>query len=712
ASIIVKSGNALLTIINDILDFSKIDAGELKLDPAPFNLTETVEDIATLVSPRANEKDLELIVRVDPGLPAFLVADAGRLRQVLTNLLGNAVKFTEAGQVFLDVSGAVADGVATVTFRVEDTGIGIPPEKLGAVFEKFSQVDNSSTRRHEGTGLGLAIAARLVAMMGGAIGVDSQIGRGSVFSFAIDLPVSGEEPGREAGPVEIGPIRVLIVDDNAVNRSILAEQMQAWRFRHVVADRGHVALAMLEQAAEACDPFDLVVLDYQMPGMTGEDVARAMRSSGALAVTPIVLLTSIDQIDFRRLMDETGVAASLTKPTRSSLLLSTISEVVARVRTGAETPPAPAPEIPRPVPVIAEDDLRQLRAGKGGGDAASAPATRTETVALHPAAQKADSSLPAAPGAFEPRMEAHPRATDASSVAESSGQMPGKRARPAGGFAAAMAAAGLGTAPLGQPVDATRAGYAVDVKRADASPAAQEPSGAAQGIAATSTPKPAPRRSFSAAMAALSPNGAGEPPSSETPASVTLVAATASRPARSFGEALREATANGPLAPMEHPVRTVTSSAMLTAASPVLAATPVSGKPSPDVGDILVAEDNEVNRIVYEQILSMSCIRFHMAVDGQKAVDAWREQRPRLILMDVSMPNLNGFEATAAIRDMEAETGEYTPIIGVTAHALKGDRERCIASGMDDYLSKPVSPDRLRAKLEEWLGGEALRKAG
>src|SRR4029079_1590093 len=187
--VIVKSGNALLTIINDILDFSKISAGQLTLDPAPFRLDEAVEDVATLISARVAEKTRKLVVRVEPRLPHHLVGDVGRFRQIITNLLGNAVKFTERGHVLIDVSGDVANGVAHLYVRVEDTGIGIPADKLKSVFEKFAQVDSSSTRRHEGTGLGLAIAARLVDLMRGKIGVESEVGSGSVFWFTAPFPV-------------------------------------------------------------------------------------------------------------------------------------------------------------------------------------------------------------------------------------------------------------------------------------------------------------------------------------------------------------------------------------------------------------------------------------------------------------------------------------------------------------------------------------------
>ena len=249
--VIVKSGNALLTIINDILDFSKINAGQLTLDPAPFRLAEAVEDVATLVSARVAEKNLELIVRVDPRLPAFVVGDAGRFRQIVTNLLGNAVKFTEKGHVLIDVGGEVVDGLIQLKVRVEDTGIGIPAEKLQNVFEKFAQVDGSSTRRHEGTGLGLAIAARLVDLMGGKIGVESEIGRGSVFWFAVPLPTHRQDARDEIVPVDVTGARVLVIDDNPVNREILLEQLRSWSFDCAAAESGAVGLAFLDGRASS-----------------------------------------------------------------------------------------------------------------------------------------------------------------------------------------------------------------------------------------------------------------------------------------------------------------------------------------------------------------------------------------------------------------------------------------------------------------------------
>ena len=284
---IVKSGNALLTIINDILDFSKISAGQLTLDPAPFRLDEAVEDVATLISARVAEKNLELIVRVDPRLPHHVVGDVGRFRQIITNLLGNAVKFTEKGHVLIDVSGEVAGQASRISMSASRTpASAFPSDKLKSVFEKFAQVDSSSTRRHEGTGLGLAIAARLVDLMGGKIGVESEVGRGSVFWFTAPLPVHEAPASDDIVPVDVTGARVLVIDDNPVNREILLEQLRSWGFDCAAAESGAVGLAFLDRAAQLGASVDCVILDYQMPGMNGADVARAMSSDSRTRQCP------------------------------------------------------------------------------------------------------------------------------------------------------------------------------------------------------------------------------------------------------------------------------------------------------------------------------------------------------------------------------------------------------------------------------------------
>ena len=500
--VIVKSGNALLTIINDILDFSKIDAGQMHLDPAPFLIGEAVEDVATLVSTRVAEKDLELIVRVAPDLPPSLVGDIGRFRQITTNLVGNAVKFTERGHVLVEVSGKPIDnGNVMVTVRVEDTGIGIPEDKLAAVFEKFAQVDASSTRRHEGTGLGLAIATRLVDLMGGEIGAESTPGKGSVFWFSVPMPIDASAVRMKPVPFDVSGARILAVDDNAINRDILTEQLKNWGFDGAAVESGELGLAFLKRASEINANVDCIILDFQMPDMNGVEVAQQIRQSGINATVPIILLTSVDQSESSQLVSKYGINAQLTKPARSSALLETIVNVL-------------------------------------------------------------------------------------------------------------------------------------QVKRSEAVP---------DTAAATSrSPKPEPVKRLPAV------------------APVPVAAKT-------VGEAPRKQASI----------------------------------------DVLVAEDNEVNQLVFSQILDGLGISYRVASNGRTAVELYRTLRPSVVLMDVSMPEMSGLEATAAIRDIEKGTGTHTPVIGITAHALKGDRERCLEAGMDDYLTKPISPDRLSTKIETWMFSQA-----
>lgn len=517
--VILKSGNALLEIINDILDYSKIEANQMALDIKSFSLVETIEDVATLMSSRVVEKDIELAVRIMPGLPAQLFGDPGRMRQVMINLVGNAVKFTEQGHVMIDVGwqeisghGMTDNGHAhqrvAVTITVRDSGIGIPTDKIESIFEKFSQVDGSSTRKHEGAGLGLAIASRIVELMGGRIVVESTIGEGSSFRFDIEMDVDGAIASLPDTRTQAASARVLIIDDNAVNRMILTEQVRSWGLDCVAVESGEVGLNLLRHAqVELGLGIDLVILDFQMPGMTGAEVTRIIRADPPIARTPILILSSIDQADQFHSLKELSINAHLTKPVRSAELHATVETIL----------------------------------GANATDHAAPLVTLQAT------------------------------ASDAN------------------------------------------------------------------------TPAPAPAADDSQAQQ-------GEMPRTVIPA------------ATSFAQ---------------------------------------SGQDTPLV---LVAEDNPVNQIVFSQSLESLGISYVMAANGSEAVSMWQSHRPDLVLMDISMPELNGYEATAEIRRLEAESGMApTPIIAVTAHALKGDEDRCLAAGMDDYLSKPISPEKLGAKVEQWL---------
>ncbi len=491
--IMVKSGNALLTIINDILDFSKIDAGQLKLRKSPFDPVEAIEDVATLLSSAAAEKDIELVVSGDESVEHTFMGDPGRFRQIVTNLLGNAIKFTEKGHVHVAVStSGTQDGQALLTLRIEDTGIGIPPEMQAKIFEKFSQVDTSSTRRHEGTGLGLAITAGLVKLFGGKLDVSSEVGKGSAFTVELPLTIVAERRRQKELPATVKDARVLVIDDNAVNRRIVTEQLKMWGFDGLAVSDGPTGLQILGAAYAEGLKIDAVIVDYQMPDMNGLDVARAIRSDCRFDEIALIFLTSMDMVGDDSLFESLKVQAHLMKPARANVLRGAIIDVVRTARVHGVNS---ARLRPSPPPLLA--------------------------------------SLP-------PVLEAEVAFVDK---------------------------------PLGD---------------------------------------------------------------------------TAFK--------------------------------------------------------VLIAEDNAVNQIVFRQILTGSGIAYRIVGNGEEAVGAWASEPPDLILMDVSMPVMNGHQATHAIRSAEQGTGRRIPIIGVTAHALDSDREACLAAGMDDYLSKPISPELLLNKIAEWSG--------
>ena len=327
AETIHKSGAALLTIINDILDFSKIEAGKLELDAAPFDLRASVEDVAALVASRAQEKNIEVIVRFQPDLPSTLIGDGGRIRQIVTNLVGNAIKFTEKGYVLINVSGAASEDEAAIRIEVTDTGVGIPDEKLERIFDAFQQADTSTTRQFGGTGLGLSITNRLVEAMGGEIGVSSRIGEGSTFWIEATLPLGEADNRVPDATFDAGGRRALIIDDVEVNRRILTEQFSSWGFETEAAASGREALTLLSAAQHEERAFALAILDFHMPEMDGEELARRIKDDASLAQTKLIALTSVDGGGDARRFREIGVAAYLVKPVRGALLFATIADV-------------------------------------------------------------------------------------------------------------------------------------------------------------------------------------------------------------------------------------------------------------------------------------------------------------------------------------------------------------------------------------------------
>ncbi len=341
------SADSLLSLLNDILDFSKIEAGKLDLEAIPFVLRDGLSDTLKMLALRAHQKGLELACDVDSEVPDHLVGDPGRVRQVLVNLLGNAVKFTEHGEVVVQVwvDETTADDVL-LHFAVCDTGIGIAPEHRDKIFGAFTQADGSTTRRYGGTGLGLAICVQLVELMGGRIWVDSEPGAGSTFHFTGRFPIDREGTARSAPPpVALRDRRLLVVDDNATNRRILEAMMRGWKARPLAVEGGLEALAALREGVAHGEPVALAVLDLQMPEMDGVTLVRHIKADTALANIPLVILSSSAQSEDAQQCRELGVTTYLTKPVRSGELLRALEAAL-----GAATAPAePRPVAERPV---------------------------------------------------------------------------------------------------------------------------------------------------------------------------------------------------------------------------------------------------------------------------------------------------------------------------------------------------------------------------
>jgi len=470
-----SSADLLLTVINDILDFSKIEAGKLDLDPIPFNLCEAVEEAMRLLAVRAHEKRLELTCEVKPDVPDYVVGDRTRVCQVITNLVGNAIKFTEVGEVVLVVALVARDAERLqLHFIVRDTGIGISPEKQTIVFEPFSQADGSMTRKYGGTGLGLTVSLRLVQAMQGNLWVESELGKGSCFHFTAGFGVAagGDQRHRE-NHISLAGTKVLLVDDNATSRQVLTELLGQWQMLPTATGSGPEALSLMAAALERGTSFPVVLTDVQMPEMDGFSLAQRIKESAPLANTAILLLSSWEERGDAARCRSLGIAAYLRKPVR-------------------------------------REELRQA-------------------------------------------------------------------------LAAALAQHGHRIAPQAPIVNLP--------------------------------------------------------------------------PRESRGTALQ----------------------------------------------ILLAEDNPVNQRVALRILEKAGHSVVIAGNGKEAIGALELQAFDLVLMDVQMPEMDGLEAAAVIRQKELGTGRHIPIIAMTAHAMTGDRERCLASGMDGYITKPIRSRELVKVVEERL---------
>ncbi|HIJ95196.1 MAG TPA: response regulator [Desulfuromonadales bacterium] len=488
ADIVRKSGENLLTQINEILDFSKIEAGKMELELIDFDLRVTLEDTAELLAFRADEAGLELICRIDPAVPSYLKGDPGRLRQIITNLIGNAIKFTKNGEVVISASlKNDQGGFVTILFEIHDTGIGIPASRCAAVFEPFTQADGSTTRKYGGTGLGLSICKQLSHLMGGEIGVTSQEGSGSTFWFTCrfekqaltEVQAHSDSAPHPHAHVDLGAVKILVVDDNATNRKLITTLLDQWGCSYEVASDGRQALQLMLAAAQAGDPFRIALLDQEMPGMDGSELGRRVRADRQLAATLLVMITSLARRGDVTVLKQIGFVGYLPKPVRQLQLHDCLKLVLAQ-------------------------DLE----------------------------------------------------TKSSST---------------------------------QPKE--------------------------QDIVTRHT-----------------------------------IAKAAARKIR-----------------------------------------------------ILLAEDNAINQKVAQHMLKTLGYKADIVADGREAVRALELINYDLVLMDCQMPELDGFEATAIIRDKQSRVFNHdVPIIALTANALQEDRERCLKGGMNDYLSKPVKKDELAEMLEKW----------
>jgi two-component system, sensor histidine kinase and response regulator len=467
------SAESLLSIINDILDFSKIEAGKLDLEAIPFDLRESLGETMKSLAFRAHQKGLELIYEVAVNVPEALLGDPGRIRQILINLVGNAIKFTAHGEVLVSVSEERREtGTTALHFAVKDTGVGVPADKQGTIFEAFSQADGSMARKYGGTGLGLAICTRLVTMMGGTMGVESQTGQGSTFHFTLRLALQGI-PTRRPEAVQqdrLRDLRALVVDDNFTNRRVLNGMMIRWGMEPTAVESGRDALLALEAAKSAGRPFPLILLDGQMPEMDGFTLVEQIKKDPDLVGATIMMLTSAGHLGDAARCRKLGISAYLVKPIRQGELLQAICSVLNLSTVKA--------------PLVTRHTLREAR----------------------------------------------------------------NRSR------------------------------------------------------------------------------------------------------------------------------------------------------------ILLAEDNAVNQLLAVRVLERRGYIVSVVGDGRQALAALAKEEFDLVLMDVQMPEMDGLETTAVIRERERSTHQHVPIIAMTAHALRGDEERCLSAGMDAYISKPIRTNELFATIETVLG--------
>jgi PAS domain S-box-containing protein len=600
--VVKSSSDSLLSLINDILDISKIEAGKMEIEEILIDLREVVEGVAEVLSIRAREKGVELLSYVEPGVPSHIYGDPVRLRQVLMNLAGNSVKFTEEGEVAIKVEREEEEegGRVRLHFMVTDTGIGISEEDQEKIFEKFSQADSSTTRRYGGTGLGLSITKALIELMGGRIWVESEAGKGSTFHF--ELSVRYEEGGAEERAEyeypDLKDVSVLVVDDSSTNRFILRKILGAWGLKVEEAGSGAEAL---EKLGEAPGRYDLVILDYQMPEMDGLDVVRAIRGDGRFEDVRVVILSSWGAIS-RGVMEELGISEAMVKPVKQSALFNVVLKALRIYREEG-----------------GEEEEKDLR-----GEIRESGVLRILLVEDNP-----------------------------------DGQVLGRRILEKAGYVVDIVENGM------RAVEAYRR-YRYDLILMDIQMPEMD--------------------GFEATKRIREIEGEGE--------RVPIIALTA-HAMKGYREKCLENDMD------DYITKPLNKKVLIEKIDKWIDRTPV----------ILVADDIEENRELIRRYFKRKSDKVIFAANGREAVEAYKRQRVSLILMDMEMPEMDGYEATREIRGLEG--GERVPIIAMTAHG-EGSVEvrRSIEAGCNEYLSKPVRRERLFEVIRKYLGGEGEGEGG
>ena len=780
------SGEHLLRVINDILDFSKLEAGEMRLDSDELDLNRCLEEVLDLCSPQADIKELELALLVDTDVPRQLLGDAGRLRQILTNLVSNSIKFTSSGEVVIHVS--VNEGsseskiqneeTVELRFAVTDTGIGILPEDKKKLFQAFSQVDASTTRRYGGTGLGLAICKQLVEIMGGEIGVESDPGVGSTFWFTTTFSKVTADSTKEPEPVSsnmprspevLTGKRVLVVDDRPINRQIVQHQLSAKGMEVDEADNGIIALNAMQAAAEAGKPYDVALLDMKMPKIDGSTLGRLILSEPDWAQTKLVMMTSMHAGDSAQPLLKSGFSDYLVKPVKESHLVQSLIKVLAPeissspISIQSSEKEAGTSTLGQGISLkilLVEDtpiNLKLVRhqvqllghqsdSAENGQEALDKLAQNDYDIVLM------DCQMPVMDGYHATRALREREGADRHIV------VVGMTAYAMQGDREKCLAAGMDDY-LSKPVI---------VK--NLAPVLERWSSVIKGNsqAETSQPESSSRLDIDPGVDVIDWVHLKEISEGDSAFQLELVQEFVKEGVTFISQAKQALVDEdwNTLANKAHQIKGASSSIAVQAmpevarqlrhealvnnqesagklivqleqilerlkghieVNPILGndsrspkqlaieeALPVITKPflEQDEGNpnreqgtslkILLVEDTPINLKLVQHQVRLLGHQWEATENGQQAIEKLAENNYDIVLMDCQMPVMDGYQATQLLRRRESTTGHHTVVIGMTAFAMPGDREKCLEVGMDDYLSKPVMVKELKVMLERW----------